>query len=454
MTSKGCGICKELKQEPKNNMGEVFISYSQNFEDVILYRALKEVKKGFYIDVGAGDPVIDSVTKAFYDRGWRGVNIEPVRFFYEKLLADRPEDINLMVAVGNRNGLVRFFEVVNTGLSTTNETLAKKYMQEGYEVKELLVPCMRLADICRDYDIQEVHFLKIDVEGAEKEVLEGFEFSRVRPWIVIVEATEPNTVKEAFRDWEELLLDQGYEFVYYDGLNRFYVAREKSELKEAFKLPPNLWDSFVRYSEWKSQKEVEHARVEREALIRQVEELREVVGRAEADRISRDAQLAELSRALNALQAEKEKLWAEREALIRQVEELNRWLKAVYATLSWRITAPLRMVKTFAVRLVRKLQRILAKPGHWISQAMFQLLAKIARWAARDPRLRSLGKKLLSRSPGLQVRVRRLIAQEILIGPAAASGSKGLSQAEQTELPQSVCTVLEELRRAIRQASS
>jgi FkbM family methyltransferase len=431
-------------------MGEVFISYSQNFEDVILYRALKGVDKGFYIDVGAWDPVVDSVTKAFYDRGWRGINIEPVRAFYEKLLADRPEDVNLMVAVGSRNGLVRFFEVVDTGLSTTNEELAKRYMQEGYEVRELLVPCMRLADICKDYGVQEVHFLKIDVEGAEKEVLEGFDFSRIRPWIVIVEATEASTQKETFKGWESLLLNQDYEFVYYDGLNRFYVARERSELKEAFKLPPNLWDGFVRYHEWKLQREVEHAQAEREALARQVEELREAVRRAEAERISQEAQLAELSRALNALQAEKEKLRAEREALARQVEELDRWLKAVYATVSWRITAPLRMAKTAAVSLVKGVRGILAKSGYWVSKVIFQLLAKITRWAARNPRLRSLGKKVLSKSPGLQVRVRRLIVQERLTGPAP----QGLSQAEEIELSQTVREVLEELRRSFQQASS
>jgi len=445
-------------------MDEVFISYSQNFEDVILYRALKGVDKGFYIDVGAWDPVVDSVTKAFYDRGWRGINIEPVRAFYEKLLADRPEDVNLMVAVGSRNGLVRFFEVVDTGLSTTNEELAKRYMQEGYEVRELLVPCMRLADICKDYGVQEVHFLKIDVEGAEKEVLEGFDFSRIRPWIVIVEATEASTQKETFKDWESLLLNQDYEFVYYDGLNRFYVARERSELKEAFKLPPNLWDGFVRYHEWKLQREVEHAQAEREALARQVEELREVVRRAEAERISQEAQLAELSRALNALQAEKEKLWAEREALARQVGELwevvrraeaerisqeaqlaelsralnalqaekeklraerealarqvgelDRWLKAVYATVSWRITAPLRLTKRAVVTMGKHIWRAFTKLEHWTSRLALRGLGKIAYRAFKSPRLRSSAKQFLRRTQALQARVRLLVEKGAFI---------------------------------------
>ena len=51
-----------------------FISYAQNYEDVMLWRALQHIENGFYIDVGAAWPDVDSVTKAFYDKGWRGIN--------------------------------------------------------------------------------------------------------------------------------------------------------------------------------------------------------------------------------------------------------------------------------------------------------------------------------------------------------------------------------------------
>ncbi len=57
-----------------------FISYAQNFEDVMLWRALKHVENGFYVDVGAQDPVVDSVSLAFYEHGWRGVHIEPTPY--------------------------------------------------------------------------------------------------------------------------------------------------------------------------------------------------------------------------------------------------------------------------------------------------------------------------------------------------------------------------------------
>ncbi len=61
-----------------------FISYAQNREDVVLQRALSGVQRGRYVDVGANDPTEDSVSKAFYEAGWRGITVEPVHEFAER----------------------------------------------------------------------------------------------------------------------------------------------------------------------------------------------------------------------------------------------------------------------------------------------------------------------------------------------------------------------------------
>ena len=66
----------------------------------MLWRALKHVERGFYIDVGACAPEEWSVTKAFYDRGWRGINIEPDPGYHRQLLAARTRDINLPARPG------------------------------------------------------------------------------------------------------------------------------------------------------------------------------------------------------------------------------------------------------------------------------------------------------------------------------------------------------------------
>ena len=109
-----------------------FISYAQNFEDVMLWRALKHVHKGFYIDVGAAWPEEHSVTKAFYDQGWTGINIEPNPTFYQQLVEKRPLDINLKLALGNKIGNFLFFFINNTGLSTAVESIANEHLEKGF----------------------------------------------------------------------------------------------------------------------------------------------------------------------------------------------------------------------------------------------------------------------------------------------------------------------------------
>ena len=245
-----------------------FISYAQNHEDVMLYRALREVNQGFYIDVGAQDPVIDSVTKAFYERGWRGINIEPNEEYFRKLLDDRPHDVNLLTAVGREPGAISFYEVVHTGLSTTSAVYARRHEEAGYEVHLRNVPCTTLDRICTDCGVETVHFLKIDVEGSERAVLEGFSFGAVRPWVVVVEATEPNSNREVSAEWEDLLVRRSYQFVYFDGLNRFYVAGEHADLAGHFSCPPNPFDQYVSYHLWWARGELEQAQAaERNALV-------------------------------------------------------------------------------------------------------------------------------------------------------------------------------------------
>jgi hypothetical protein len=82
------------------------------------------------------------------------------------------------------------------------------------------------------------------VEGSERRVLAGANLARFRPWIIVIEATEPLSSKGAWNAWEPILLRAGYDFVYFDGLNRWYLAGEKSGLKSRFEVPPNVFDRF------------------------------------------------------------------------------------------------------------------------------------------------------------------------------------------------------------------
>lgn len=225
-----------------------FISYAQNFEDVMLWRALKHVKQGFYIDIGAAWPDEHSVTMAFYERDWQGINVEPNSAFYAQLQERRPRDTNLRLAVGEREGILMMNYFANTGLSTFDDVIATKHQSEGRNVERLEVPVITLEKLWREHvaPSQPVHFLKIDVEGLEESILRGKDWTKNRPWIVVVEATLPLSQVESYANWEPILLAANYQFAYADGLNRFYVSNENAAaLLPAFKYPPNVFDDFI-----------------------------------------------------------------------------------------------------------------------------------------------------------------------------------------------------------------
>lgn len=228
------------------------ISYAQNFEDVILNRVFHAVQQGRYIDIGAYDPVVDSVTKHFYDRGWSGVNVEPVARFHEKFVATRPRDWNINSAVGAAVGLVQFNEWGDSGLSTCCDTLDETSVKQmGFERSTYTVPMTTLAAITAQLGDVPVDFLKIDVEGAERDVLLGGEWRAFRPRVILLEAVKPKLpgcdvygYEPAWFEWEGLLFANGYEFGLFDGLNRYYYRREEPALRAPLSYPANITDGF------------------------------------------------------------------------------------------------------------------------------------------------------------------------------------------------------------------
>ncbi len=228
-----------------------FVSYAQNYEDVMLWRALGHLEDGFYIDVGAWSPDLDSVTRAFYDRGWHGINLEPNPHYHALLQERRPRDINLALGAGETEGSFDLRVIGDTGLSTLDSEIANVHASAGREASTRTIQVERLAAIWAQHvpDGQPVHFLKIDVEGFEEAVIRGHDWQSLRPWIVVVEATKPLSEEPSYQEWEELLLAAGYLFAYTDKLNRYYVAKEHSELLSSFEFPPNVFDDFVRVAQ-------------------------------------------------------------------------------------------------------------------------------------------------------------------------------------------------------------
>ena len=223
----------------------MFVSFAQNFEDVLLWRALKHIEQGFYIDIGAQHPEADSVSKAFYDHDWRGVHVEPIRPYADLLRDHRPDEVVLEVALAAESGILTFYNIPETGLSTADSTIAEGHWHQGFTIQEITIPCIPLSDVFARYGDRDIHWLKIDVEGFELAVLEGWGDSAVCPWIVVVEINLPNTQIDTHEIWEAQLLERGYTSAFFDGLNRYYVAEQHPELLEALQYGPTVFDQFA-----------------------------------------------------------------------------------------------------------------------------------------------------------------------------------------------------------------
>ena len=91
---------------------------------------------------------------------------------------------------------------------------------------------------------QTIDFMSIDVEGHEKQVLLSNDWQAFRPKVLCIEATLPFTNELCHQSWNPILTENGYEFAYFDGVNRFYVANEASHLLARFSAPVNVLDYF------------------------------------------------------------------------------------------------------------------------------------------------------------------------------------------------------------------
>jgi len=231
----------------------MFISYAQNNEDVILHRAFKDIKNGFYVDVGANDPSFRSVTKAFYDMGWNGINIDPDPLCFEKIRKERDRDINLNIGIGRKEDELTFYQFDNyeregdTALSTLSKEVADHHKSRyGMYYKELKVKVLPIKEVFKKYldKDQEINFMNIDVEGWEHEVLLGMDFNKYRPKVFCIESSFPVVHTPTYLSWEYLLHNNEYEFVYFDGLNRFYLDKRYLSLKRFFDTPINVFDQF------------------------------------------------------------------------------------------------------------------------------------------------------------------------------------------------------------------
>ena len=454
---------------------DAFISYAQNFEDVILWRALRHVSPGRYIDIGAQDPIVDSVSLAFYERGWRGVHVEPDPGYAAQLRDARPDDTVMQAAVNTGDGTIALFEIPGTGLSTGIPSIAETHRQQGFDVRRIDVPSMPLSRALDTFADEEVHWLKIDVEGMESEVIESWAPSAVRPWIVIVESTYPQTTTPSFSAWEDTLTGLGYDLVYRDGLNNFYLSHGHPELRAHFEVPPNVFDNFSLGGHASStichhvlgeaaaerkvlQERIATAESGNAALRQRITSLQQQIASLQEQVASGEGELATARRRTDLIEthlrqtqeraSEAEARLAEMQQAAAQVQaklhdalrqidhrdelliEARSEIRRIYASRSWRLTNGPRIAAA-RLRWARDGSRawVMLTPGSRPRRIARGLVHSLSHWVRQDPRRRAFAVRVLGHMPGVQRQLSEMLraSQKSAAMSAAFPEAAGLS---------------------------
>jgi len=207
------GLSAYLSMNPKIKF------YSQCNEDKLMLKYLPE-KIGTYIDVGAGQPVRGSNTYYFYKKGWTGHLFEPIQSNINLLNFFRKRDLKYRKLIGEINSKSEFYEFVPTEYSTTIKSIAEDLMAQGKKLRKVYeLESIRLSDTNIELSPLEPSFISIDVEGADLQVLNSIDWSRIKPRVVCIEeASETKSILI-----KEKLKLEGYLLVENSEISKIYL---------------------------------------------------------------------------------------------------------------------------------------------------------------------------------------------------------------------------------------
>jgi len=423
-------------------------SYAHNLEDVLLMRALGHIAHGSYIDSAAGDPLHSNATQAFYARGWHGINLETSPTLLRRLRIARPADVNLALAAAGEAGQQLWYEVDQPDASTFDAALAQQQRAAGRSVVQHMVALQTLDAICAEHLDGDLHFLRL----ADSSALAGLDLQRWRPWIIVLRTSGVTPLGA--------LQTARYQLVHADGYNQFYLADEQAALAAALTLPPHPADNFVlaedhHYShplaEWRqrtaaAEAEAQESRIWAQAHVREWREKFERLS-AEQKRADRaELQLAEMSGRAHRAEAQLPHLNARSAA----ADIAEQTLGAVYASLSWRITRPLREGK-FKLGQLRAWLRAFPRRARNAVLRRFKGLAGYAlRYVNARPKLSFFLRRNIARLP-FMVPLMRALKMRLQLNTNHAAAAAPMP-ADLDSLPEAAHQVFDDLRRASRQA--
>ena len=204
--------------------------YAEFAEDVMVYRILKKIKKGFYVDIGAYHPYKGSLTYNLYSRKWNGMNLDISKSSIDLFNIARPSDININCAVSEFNGETYYYE--NSPINQQNSLIPQDDNQ-----KKIKIQSYKLSEILKMQNINSVDYINIDTEGNELEVLMGIDFDKINPTLFTIEDNSFDLNNEIKKKKIIFLKEKNYELINIIGVTMFFVKKDSvSQISDLIKI--------------------------------------------------------------------------------------------------------------------------------------------------------------------------------------------------------------------------
>lgn len=178
-------------------MNKFYGQFNPPIDQVLYERYFRNyARKHTFLECGAADGISESSCKFFEETmGWSGINIEPNPYLYEKCQRNRPNCLNLNIALSSTAGIATFTNAIHPELGRDfgNGSLShsKKHLEElaqsACKFERILVKTSTFRDIVHAWGIKTVDLMVLDVEGHELQVLEGMQGSPVLPTVLCIE---------------------------------------------------------------------------------------------------------------------------------------------------------------------------------------------------------------------------------------------------------------------------
>lgn len=210
------------------------LSFGQEGEDIVLAKIFQFYKTGFYVDIGAHHPKRYSNTCFFYQKGWRGINIDPIPNMKAIFDKARPKDINIECGIGQKKGNMTFYIFSPGAYNTCCESKAKDVQNMGVKLLETRqIQVAPLADILERHLPEgiDIDFMNIDVEQLDFDVLQSNNWTKYRPKIIMIEMLQTNIEDCPNDPIYKFMKDQKYSLIS-KTVNTSFFKRNDFDLKE------------------------------------------------------------------------------------------------------------------------------------------------------------------------------------------------------------------------------